>query len=172
MPRKGFKKSGAVGPDTISTVERERRCLELRQAGVSLDVIAQQVGFSNRGGVYKAIIRGLQRTLQEPADGVRTLECLRLDRALQAVWPGVLRGDIKSIYTFLNIHDRRCLLLGLRPKEPLQLEISGPEQGPVRIEANDLTPERIIDVLSILRELASQPGVAELPASIIEAEVD
>lgn len=94
-------------------IERERRVLELRRAGVSFDVIATQVGYRDRGAAYKAYKRALARTLQQPAAELRDLEVDRLDRLLTAVWPKALRGDLAAVDRVLRVAERRARLLGL-----------------------------------------------------------
>ncbi len=47
----------------------------------------------------------------------------RLDRALNAIWDGVLSGDPKAIMAMLRIEERRAKLLGL--DQPERVEHSG-----------------------------------------------
>lgn len=98
---------------TADVIERERRVLELRRAGVSFDLIATQVGYRDRGAAYKAYKRALARTLQQPAAELRDLEVDRLDRLLTAVWPKALRGDLAAVDRVLRVAERRARLLGL-----------------------------------------------------------
>lgn len=98
---------------TDDTIAKERKVLELRRAGVTLDVIAEQVGYTNRSAAYKALKRALARTLQQPADELRDLEADRLDRLQAAIWAKAMNGDLRAIDRVLLIAERRARLLGL-----------------------------------------------------------
>lgn len=100
-------------PPAASQIEKERQALELKRAGVTYDVIAETLGFANRGGAYKAVQRALVRTLQEPADELRTIEADRLERLHHGVWMKALGGDLGAVDRVLRIAERRAKLLGL-----------------------------------------------------------
>jgi hypothetical protein len=87
--------------------------LELRKAGASFDVIAQELGYANKAGAHKAVMAALDATLREPAAAVRTLELERLDRLFLVVWPQALKGDTKAIDRCLQIARQRAALEGL-----------------------------------------------------------
>lgn len=53
----------------------------------------------------------------------RTIDARRLDRALNALWSAVLKGDLPSIDRFLKIMERRAKLLGI--DAPIQTELTG-----------------------------------------------
>ena len=108
---------------TEKQVEDQRRCLELRRAGLTYDVIAEQVGLSNKSLAYKYVQSALKRTLQEPADDLRNLEVDRLDRLQTALWANAMRGDNHSVDRILRIAERRARLLGL-DRAPLP-DVSG-----------------------------------------------
>ena len=95
---------------------RALQALELRKAGATYEAIARQCGYAGKGAAYNAVQRELQRTMQEPADDVRTLELLRLDDLYRAMIPKALRGDKDSTWYVdrcLTIMERRARLLGL-----------------------------------------------------------
>jgi hypothetical protein len=101
---------------------KERKVLELRQMGITFDVIAQEVGYASAGSCYNAFKRALMRTLQEPADEIRDLASARLDRLLSAVWAKALRGDIPAITASLKILERQAKLMGLDAPTKHQVE--------------------------------------------------
>ena len=72
----------------VDAAERDAQALELRGAGLSIRQVARQLGCSTTTA-HRRIVRGLDRTLREPADRVRALELHRLDR-LQAAATQVL----------------------------------------------------------------------------------
>lgn len=106
-------------PILHEVIERERRVLELRLAGVTWDNIAQAVGYASRGAAYAAYQRGLKRTLQEPSDEIRVQERERLDRLTQFWYPKVfdpnstLDDSAKATEKVLKIMERRAKYLGL-----------------------------------------------------------
>lgn len=98
---------------TIAAVERQRRALELRTAGMTLERIAQSLGYQGPSGARQAIASALKRTIAEPADALRVLEAIRLDRLQAAVWTKALGGDLPAVDRVLKIMERRARLLGL-----------------------------------------------------------
>lgn len=96
-----------------AVLQREQDALELKRAGVTYDVIAERLKFANRGGAYKAVQRALVRTMQEPADELRTIELDRLERLHFAAWAKAINGDLRAIDRVLRIAERRAKLLGL-----------------------------------------------------------
>ncbi|WP_181871037.1 hypothetical protein [Sphaerisporangium album] len=99
---------------TAETIEKERRALELRRAGVTFDVIAEKVGYADRSVAKKAIDRALRRTLQPAADGLRELQGDRYDRLLTAFWPKALGGDYHAADRVLKTMAAINELFGLR----------------------------------------------------------
>lgn len=105
-------------PPLHKTIERERRVLELRLAHVKWEDIAEAVGYKSKGGAYDAYKRALTRTLQEPADEIRSQERERLDRLAQFWLPKAFdTNDIDlakdAAVMLLKIMDRRAKYLGL-----------------------------------------------------------
>lgn len=112
-------------PDVI---DKERRVLELRRAGLTFDVIAQEVGYSNASGAYHAFTRAMKRTLQQAgADELRELELDRLDRLQRFAWPQATQGNLRAIDSILRIMARRARLLGL--DAPIKQEVTTFEGG-------------------------------------------
>jgi hypothetical protein len=116
----------------IEAVERHREALELRALGKTLEQIADKLGYASASGASKAIDSALQRTLQEPADTVRSLELRRLDIMLEATMPAAMRGIPQAVDRVLKIMERRAKLLGL--DAPQKQEITGAGGGPVAID--------------------------------------
>lgn len=100
----------ALDPEVI---EKERKALELRRAGITYDVIAERTGYSDRSAARKAVQRALKRTLAGPAKELRDLEADRLDRLQAGLWAEAAKGHLGSVDRILKIMDRRARLLGL-----------------------------------------------------------
>lgn len=109
-------------------MDKERRVIELRRAGVTYDVIADEVGYSNASGAYHAFTRAMKRTLRESgSEELRELEADRLDRLQRFTWPAAAQGDLRAIETILRIMARRARLLGL--DSPIKQEVTTFEGG-------------------------------------------
>lgn len=103
-----------------SLVDREIRVLEARRAGLTWDQCAQRTGYADASGAYLAYKRAIKRTMQQPADELRTAELDRIDRLQLAAWPNAMKGDTKSILTIVRLMERRAKLLGL--DMPIKIE--------------------------------------------------
>lgn len=102
------------------TIEKERKVLELRRAGLTFDVIAQEVGYAAPSGAYHAFTNALRRTLNAAgSEELRELEADRLDRLQRFAWTSAAQGNLKAIETILRIMNRRARLLGL--DQPLKI---------------------------------------------------
>ena len=106
-------------------MDKEKRVIELRRAGVTYDVIAEEVGYSSASGAYHAFTRAMKRTLRESgSDELREIEADRLDRLQRFTWPLAVQGDLRAIETILRIMARRARLLGLDMPLRVQQEVT------------------------------------------------
>lgn len=105
-------------PTKAASVEKQRKALELRKAGATVQQIADALGYANHSSASRAIKSALRATIQEPADELRVLECERLDAMMRAHWPAVMNGHVRSTEVVLRIMERRAELLGLDRKPP------------------------------------------------------
>ena len=92
---------------------KQARALKLRMAGESLESIAKALKYADASGAYRAIISALNKTLQEPAEEVRTMELERLDAMLLALQSALRDGDLKAMDRAIRIMERRAKYLGL-----------------------------------------------------------
>lgn len=128
---------------TPATAEREAAAMRLRARGASYAAIADQLGYCDRSAARKAVQRGLNATVAEPAAELRDLELARLDDLHATAWkvmraPHVLvsggqvveregeplRDDmpvLRAIDTILRIMVRRARLLGLDIAAPAEV---------------------------------------------------
>src|SRR5215212_5566001 len=102
--------------------ERQAQALALHKAGLGYQVIADRLGYAGRSGAYKAVEAALHKTLQQPADELRTLELARLDRMQVAIWDKAISGNLRAVDRVLKIMKRRATLLGL--DAPRQVAVS------------------------------------------------
>lgn len=108
-----MSKRKALKNEQVQAVDRQRQALELRKLGCSYATIARRLNYAAACGAWQAVRRGMQTTLQEPADELRTLELERLDRMHEAIWPKAIAGHLRSVDAVLSIMQRRARLLGL-----------------------------------------------------------
>jgi hypothetical protein len=97
--------------------------LQLRVAGVSLQAIADRLGYADQSGAYRAVMSALAKARREPAEQMREMVTQRLDRMLQSVWPRVLQGELDAIHAALRIEERRARLLGLDKAQKVDITI-------------------------------------------------
>jgi hypothetical protein len=125
----------------VAANDKQRDALLLRKQGMTYEAIADTLGYASPSGAYKAILSALQRTLQEPADDLRTLEGGRLDAMLEATWGPASRGIPQAVDRVLRILERRAKLYGL--DAPVKQEITGKDGAPVAVQFIDVVrPEQ------------------------------
>lgn len=130
-----------TSPNRIRAAERARQALELRKGGATYDTIAQKAGYRTAGGAYRAIQRAMLKIIQEPAEDVRKLELMRLDRMFLAIWTEAKRGDLSAVEKALAIMARRAKLLGLdAPTTMLHMEVT--------VDWDSLTREELARIAS------------------------
>lgn len=113
---------GKLSKQRLTAAEKQAEAMRLRIAGRSFDAIAEALGYASKSGAYKAVLTGLQNTLQEPADELRTLEVERLDAMIDAIWDKVESGSEAAIDRALRIMERRSRLLGL--DQPARVDVT------------------------------------------------
>lgn len=101
-------------PTAADRAKRDAEALKLRHAGVSVQRIAQQLGFKTTADAEKAIARALDSrgNSNDPA-AVRALELDRLDRLQQALWVTALGGDLHAVDRVKALGEARVRLAGI-----------------------------------------------------------
>lgn len=117
----------------LARQRREANALSLRALGYTYQAIAEFLGISNRGDVWKMVDKALEETRREPSEKVRDLEIARLDAYLLAIRHRVAAGELQAIDRALHIGMRRAALLGLdvavRVDATIQIEEAAAEFG-------------------------------------------
>lgn len=93
--------------------ERRRRAVGLALVGVTYQAIADELGYANRGTVYRIVQEALRAREAQDVDELRHLEVARLDAIQRTFWGPALSGDASAAAVVLRVLDRRCRLLGL-----------------------------------------------------------
>jgi hypothetical protein len=93
--------------------------MQLREAGVSFEKIAETLGYRDRSSARKAVLAGLKAALVEPAKFLRQLELCRLDKLWLKLWSAALATppECAAVDRLLKIMQRRAALLGLDRKK-------------------------------------------------------
>ena len=94
-------------------LEKERKVVELRQMGITYEVIAKETGYASASGAYHAYERALARYPRETIDKKKDLADARIERLMAAVWTRALRGEIPAIMATIKLFERQAKLLGL-----------------------------------------------------------
>jgi len=133
----------------VATAEKQRRALQLRNVGVGYDRIADELGYSDKSGAWRAVDAAVKRSVVEPAEHQRVIMAERLDTALQRVMDAILRdGDLDQVVNLIRIEKRRAELFGL--DAPKGYQITGADGGPVETDVGTILRER----LTAMRERA------------------
>ena len=97
-------------------IVRSNRALELRMAGATWQQVADQMGYKQKSSAQQAVRRAIERETERVADvreSYRTMQLLRIERSIRAIWPQVLQGDLFAIDRELKLMERQAKLLGL-----------------------------------------------------------
>lgn len=150
--------------------ERESRAVDLHKAGYTLERIAEQLGYADVSGAWRAIDRYYERIKAQADEHKRAVELERLDRLQVAVWNRALKGDDRAIATVLRLMERRAKLLGLDEAQKIQAQV-------VTIDGNRDVDEDIERIVNLIRGVgASEPmalegGTGESGTTASEGEV-
>ena len=94
-------------------VARQVRAVELATRGMTYQQIADELGYSKRGTVYRLVHSALTRDLHEDVESHRRLERGRLDALQVSLWEKAMAGDTTAAHQVIQIIRTRCRLLGL-----------------------------------------------------------
>ena len=81
--------------------------------GSSYQAIADELGYANRGTVYRLVKNALEDRQVETIDELRRLEVDRLDALQVAIWDDAMSGDVKAVAALVRIMHLRAKILGL-----------------------------------------------------------
>jgi len=90
---------GAAGRHRDRALASARKCraIQLKLQGLTYQQIADELGYTSRGTVYK-IIRTAQATqLTDAVEEHLDIEVSRLNALQAAVWPAAMSGDLQAL---------------------------------------------------------------------------
>lgn len=100
----------------INAAERATMAINLRKQGYTLDEIAQQCGYQDRSGAFKAIKRELDKLPAPNIADLRKMEEMRLDALLKVIMPKAEGGDMWAADRVIAISKRRSEITGMDAK--------------------------------------------------------
>jgi hypothetical protein len=136
-----------AGTNIVAMDKKQRlaKAIRLRAAGVSLEEIMVQVGFSTIETLQRAISNALKKHISTAVEEYRAMENVRLDEILRVLWPRVLKGELTAMDRAFKVMERRARLMGL-DQAP---QVSQPDIMPQGVIWHaPLTPEQAERVLT------------------------
>lgn len=120
MATSGRDKTGRFAR-TVEGAERDAAACRMRAQGVSLQVIADELGYASPANVHRGINQVLAEVASTGVDDLRLLEDQRLDRALSETWAVLGRARksgqdervLRAVDRLVRISERRSRLHGL-----------------------------------------------------------
>ena len=147
----------------MSSKEKQKRAMALKLAGASYAQIADNLGYADSSGAYKAVSRGMKNSLQESAGALRKIHYGRLEHMLMLVWPAVNQGDSRAVNSALQVMDRMERLYGLNEAQKVDITAGARET----IIVADGEKEAYIKAL---KEAIEEDGHEIVDAEIVEDE--
>lgn len=129
--------------------EKERQVVQYRQSGATFDAIAKKLNYANESSARAAFKRAMERMRDDAIDNeMRELHRQRLETALMAIWPNVVKGDYEAIKVMLKILERDAKLYGIDVPIKTELEVTTYD--------GNLLRERTREIVTAIRELRGQ----------------
>ncbi len=99
---------------------RKCRAIQLKLQGLTYQQIADELGYTSRGTVYKIVKTAQAAQLTGAVEEHLDIEVSRLNALQAAVWPAAMSGDLRALVVAARIIDARCLSDG-HAKEPRRM---------------------------------------------------
>ena len=157
MPQR-HRTESATSPRRLVAVDRQRQALALRIQGMTLQQIADAVGYKSRQAAHVALTAAIRKSMRPPeVTHERYVDLERLDVALFHVLRELVGGELNPFTGLETVPDtdavpklvqllrRRADMLGL--DAPVKQELTGRDGGPIELAVLTLAQrlQRIID---------------------------
>ena len=141
-------------PDVISIdpalFEKERLVVQYRQGGATFEQIAMKLGYADPSGARQAFKRAMERMRDDAVNAeMRELHRQRLEVALTAIWPDVVKGDLEAIKVMLKILERDAKLYGIDAPVKTEVEVTSYD--------GNLLRQRTREIIQTIREVRESP---------------
>jgi hypothetical protein len=149
-------------PNVISVdptlFEKERQVVQYRQGGATFDQIAKRLNYADESGARAAFKRAMERMRDDAINAeMRELHKQRLEVALTAIWPDVVKGDLEAIKVMLKILERDAKLYGIDMPVKTEVEVTSYD--------GNLLRQRTREIIQVIREVSgSTDSVGERPS--------
>ena len=97
----------------VSARQREAQVMRLRVSGWSFARIAEEVGYADQGGAYKAWKRALARIPKAAADEAREHLRLQLEDMSELLIAQLRKGNTRAGEALVKVQERYCRMLNL-----------------------------------------------------------
>ena len=130
--------------------EKERQVVQYRQGGATFDAIARKLGYADESGARAAFKRAMERMRDDALNAeMRELHRQRLEVALTAIWPDVVKGDLEAIKVMLKILERDAKLYGIDAPVKTEMEVTTYD--------GNLLRQRTREIVEAIREIRESP---------------
>jgi len=130
--------------------EKERQVVQYRQGGATFDAIAKKLGYADESGARVAFKRAMERMRDDALNAeMRELHRQRLEVALTAIWPDVVKGDLEAIKVMLKILERDAKLYGIDAPVKTEMEVTTYD--------GNLLRQRTREIVEAIREIRESP---------------
>lgn len=99
----------------LSVTTLQRRAIELRLDGLSIEQVGESLGVTAAVAVGHFIeaLKWIPDLIEEEKWAIRTLELQRLDALQLGLWSKACAGDLDAIEALLSIMEQRAILTGI-----------------------------------------------------------
>lgn len=108
-----MSKGKGVPKNSVATIQRRTKAVQLRAAGLTWEEVAQKSGFSSKQAAQKSVMDLLKAKQSQAAEDYKIFELERLDQMTMGLAPKAFKGDPRSVDSMLRIMERRARYLGL-----------------------------------------------------------
>lgn len=146
----------------LLAVERQRQSLELRKAGATYQMIADQMGYSSPQAAWRAVNALLRDVQVEATTEFRKVQFERLNYMIMKLWPRVQAGDEKAITTTANLMAQQDKLMGTETPVEHKVVHGG---AVLVIEGGEA------EYVQALEQMASQTGAAPVELENVGSDI-
>jgi len=164
-------KGVSIDKSKILAQEKKRKALELRKAGASYRMIAEQLGVYDASAARKLVISAYDEVIHEPAEEQWKLAIERLNYMLLMLWPKVQDPNhpdhFRAIQTAADLQVKLNTLTGIEAPKQVDVNVQG---GLIVIDGNK------DEYIAALARMAGEAPPELLPSKqeediiIVEAE--
>jgi hypothetical protein len=117
-----------------------------------------KLGYADHSGARLAFKRAMERMRDDALNNeMRELHRQRLEVALTAIWPDVVKGDLEAIKVMLKILERDAKLYGIDAPVKTEVEVTSYD--------GNLLRQRTREIVRAIREVTGSPdSVGERPS--------